>query len=311
MSETTLFVTGASGFIGRHLLRRLSGKNAPRLVCLSRNLSASPERNAVWVTGSLADPAPWRVALRGASAVVHLAAVTGKGAPEEFRRANVEGTRALLEAARAEGVPRFCLVSTIAAGYPDVHAYPYAQSKREAEELVRSSGLPWSIVRPTIVLGPRSPLWRSLAGLAKLPLVPAFGGGRARIQPIHAVDVAEGLAALLEDPSLDGALHELGGPEVLTFGEFLLKAHAELTGSRGRLLPLPARGLIGPLWGLEHVARPLLPLTAGQLHAFAYDSTARPGPLWERLRANMRGVDAMLAELCGRKSAAAAAGGTA
>ncbi len=308
MSETTVFLTGASGFLGRHLLRRLSGKGAPGLVCLSRNLSASPERNASWVRGSLADPAPWRAALRGAAAVVHLAAVTGKAAPGEFRRANVEGTRALIEACQAEGVRRFCLVSTIAAGYPDVHAYPYAQSKREAEELVRQSGLAWAIVRPTIVLGPRSPLWRSLAGLAKLPLVPAFGGGRARIQPIHAADVAEALAVWVEDPSLDGALHELGGPEVLTFGEFLLKAHAVLTGSPGRLLPLPARRLIGLLWALERPLRPLLPLTAGQLHAFAYDSTAEAGVLWERLKASMRGVDAMLAELCGHKGAASAAG---
>lgn len=299
MSERTLFITGASGFIGRHLQRRLSGKGAPRLVCLSRNVSASPTRNATWVSGELRDPSTWAKSLEGVDAVVHLAAATGAAAPEVYQRANVEGTRALVEAAEQAGVERFCLVSTIAAGYPDIRAYPYARSKLEAELIVQRSSLKWGIVRPTIVLGARSPVWRGIAGLAKLPLIPAFGRGRARVQPIHVADVANALATWFDSQELDGKLHDLGGPEELSFGELLQRVRQQLTGSRGLLLPLPARLLIPPLWWLEGPLRPLLPLTAGQLHAFAYDSNAEPNPLLERISGELRDLATMIEDSAG------------
>ena len=88
--------------------------------------------------------------------MVHLAAVTGRAAPADYRRVNVDGTRALLRACTAAKVRRFVHMSTIAAAYAEQRYYPYAKSKSEAEALVRDSGMDFSIIRPTLVLGARS-----------------------------------------------------------------------------------------------------------------------------------------------------------
>ncbi len=303
-SDKKIFMTGATGVVGRALLARLAGdkrsagKNMPQVLVLSRNVSAAPEPAVKFVTARLGEPETWRRALEGCTEVVHMAAQTGKARPQQFERVNVEGTRNVLEAARAAGVKRFLFVSSVAATYPELEHYPYGRSKRDAEALVRESGLDWAIVRPTIVMSRRAAIWHALAGLASLPVTPVFGGGAARIQPIHADDLAECLASWIDDPSLDRNAYDLGGPEVIAFGEFLRKVRQrKKRGSRGPLLALPGKSAIAVLSVLEKFALPLLPMTAGQLYAFVYDSTVQPNALLERHVARMKNVEQILDDL--------------
>ncbi len=302
-SDKKIFMTGATGVVGRALLSRLAGdkrsagKHMPQVVVLSRNVSAASEPAVKFVTARLGEPEAWRHALEGCSEFVHMAAQTGKARPEQFERVNVEGTRNALEAARAAGVKRFLFVSSIAASYPELERYPYGRSKRAAEALVRESGLEWAIVRPTIVMSRRAAIWHALEGLASLPVTPVFGGGVARIQPIHADDLAECLASWIEDPSLDRGEYDLGGPEVLAFAEFLRRVRQRKKGSRGPLLALPGKSAIAVLSALERFALPLLPMTAGQLYAFVYDSTVQPNALLGRHSARMKNVEQILDDL--------------
>ena len=295
-----LFLTGASGLIGRSLLARLAGskraggKDGLPVVALSRNVGAAPEPNATFVRGDLLSPASYERELAGADTVVHLAALTGKASAAEHFRVNADGTEALVEACRRAGVRRFLFVSSIAATYPDVRAYPYAQSKQKAEKIVRASGLDWAILRPTLVFGKRSPIWRSLASLAKLPLVPVFGSGSVRVQPVFVDDVAEAIATWMEDENLRSAAFDVGGPDVLTFEELLRRMHRALKGGEARVVHLPAKSLIPLLARLEKPLLPLLPLTAGQLHSFVHDSTAQSNELLSRLAPRMTGVERML-----------------
>ncbi len=297
-----IFMTGATGIVGRALLQRLAGdkrsagRNMPAVTVLSRNVSAFPEAAIRAVHGRISEPEVWLRNLEGCSEFVHMAALTGKARAADFQRVNVEGTRSVLEACKRSGVRRFLFVSSIAATYPEHDAYPYGRSKLEAEALVRASGLDWTIVRPTIVMSRRAKIWHSLEGLASLPLVPLFGGGRVNIQPIHADDLALCLEAWLQDPALDRCEYDLGGPEVLTFREFLGRIQRRKRGS-ARFLPLPGRSAIAVLKQLEKVALPLLPMSAGQLYSFVYDSTARPNVLQQRFAGSMRNVDAMLDDL--------------
>ena len=301
----TLFITGISGFVGRALLERLEPRRVPdgkgerpeRVLGLSRNVTAVSQPNVELVRGDLARPEAWAVRLAEAEIVVHMAAAVGKVRAEEHERVNVEGTRLLLEAAKEAGVRRFLYVSTIAATYPELDHYPYGRAKARAEELVRASGMEWSILRPTVVLGPRSPAWSSLARLARLPVMPVFGSGEARVQPVAVEDLADAIAAWIDDDELVGLEVDLGGPDVLAFGDFLARMRRALKGSSGPALHLPARALIRLLAPLEGALLPVLPLSAGQLYAFVYDSVAAPNPLMERMVGGMRGVDAMIAEL--------------
>jgi NADH dehydrogenase len=296
-------MTGATGVVGRALLARLAGdkrsagKNMPQVTVLSRNVSAAPEPAVKFVTARLGEPETWARALEGCTEVVHMAAQTGKAKPEQFERVNVEGTRAVLEAARAAGVPRVLFVSSIAACYPELQHYPYGRSKRDAEQVVRESGLEWTVVRPTIVLSRRASNWHALEGLASLPLTPIFGPGTARIQPIHVDDLAECLATWIDDASFARESYDLGGPEVLTFGDFLRRVRRRKSGSKATLLRLPGKLGISVLSKLEKFALPLLPMTAGQLYSFVYDSTAKPNALLERHQSKMKGVDQMLDDL--------------
>ena len=306
VSSSTLFATGVSGFVGRALLARLAPRRVPdgkgerprRVLGLSRNVTAVPAPNVELVRGDLLDPATWEARLGEADVVLHMAAATGKLRAAEYERANVEGTRGLLEACRRAGARRFCYVSTIATRYPELDRYPYARSKRAAEELVRESGLEWTIARPTIVLGRRSGLWDSLRSLACAPVLPVFGNGRTRVQPILVDDLCDALADWLFDDALAGGEYDLGGPEELSFEELLARIRGQLKpGSGQRALHLPLGPLMGVLGALEGPLFPVLPMTAGQLYAFKYDSTAAPNALLDRHRGAMRDVDSMLAEL--------------
>jgi NADH dehydrogenase len=303
----TLFVTGISGLVGRSLLERLAprrvddgkGRRPDRILGLSRNVTAVAEKNVELVRGDLTAPSKWEAKLEGVDVVVHVGASTGKVREAEHMRVNVDGTRNLIEAAKRAGVPRFLFVSTIAATFPELKRYPYGRSKVRAEELVRESGLEWSILRPTIVLGKRAPAWHGLVGLARLPVMPVFGPGTARVQPVVVDDLAHAIAEWIHDDSLLGMDLDLGGPDTLTFEDLLRRVRARLKGKQGPVVHLPAGLMIEVLAALEGPLLPVLPLSAGQIYAFVHDGVAQPNPLAERLAPGMKGIDDVIAELAG------------
>jgi NADH dehydrogenase len=293
-----VFLTGATGFIGRHLLEQLDATRADLVVCLVRDPSRlagkSPRPTYVRaISGDLLEPAKYAAELASCDVVCHLAASLGKATVAEHFRVNAEGTRALLEAARSAGIRRFLHVSTISVNFPDKTHYAYARSKELAETIVRSSAMDWAIVRPTIVLGPGSGWGKKLRSLATAPVPLLFGSGKARLQPVDVRDVARFLAALLREPQLGRETIELGGPEALTFDELVVR----IRGGPARIAHVPAAPLVGALAALERVAFAALPVTAGQFYGFVHDTTAAPHPHVARLLPNRRSLDSMIAEL--------------
>ncbi|MFI5338070.1 MAG: SDR family NAD(P)-dependent oxidoreductase, partial [Opitutales bacterium] len=170
MNDSCFFVTGAAGFVGRQLCRRLRAAGH-RVRGLVRRGDSDLEAIGVEVVrGDLAAPVEWQDSLAGVDYVIHCAARAAYGRGREYEAANVTGTHHVLAAARRAGggLRRFVFVSTIGAvdrGAGDDCAAPldgrspshpssdYGRSKGEAEQLVRASGLPFSIVRPALVVG--------------------------------------------------------------------------------------------------------------------------------------------------------------
>lgn len=278
-----VFLTGASGFVGAHVHRALEHRGH-RVAVLRRDGPSASD---------LLSPGSYRADLEGAEVVVHLAAVTGKARPSEYARVNVEGTRFLLAAAR-DARCRFVLASTIAVRFPETMWYPYARSKREAERLVAGSGLSYAILRPTMVAGPGSPVFRGLARIARLPLIPAFGGAPALVQPILADDLAELVADLVESAAFDGRTLEFGGPETMSLRNLLDLIHRRISGRPGRFLHLPLGPVLPVLAALEAISWRLPPLTVGQMATFRFDGVAEANPLWERRRDRLAGIEEML-----------------
>src|SRR4029453_4395854 len=197
-SGETIFITGATGFIGRRVLTALADKADRQIRCLVHENRSVREDSAVSaIRGELDRPDTFAAALAGSHTVLHLAARTGRGSRQDHFKTNHEGTARLLRAARDAGVVRFINVSSIASTFPQRTAYHYADAKSQAEALVRSRGLRFVNVRPTLVFGSGSPVGQGLLKIASLPVVPLFGGGTVRVQPIHVDDVAEFLVSAL------------------------------------------------------------------------------------------------------------------
>jgi nucleoside-diphosphate-sugar epimerase len=295
-----IFVTGASGFIGQNLIKRHPESSDYSIKVLTRRPlpEFASDGRPQQVLGNLLDPETYQTELAGSDAVVHLAAVTGRAARDESQRVNVEGTRVLLQACRAAGVSRFLHISTIAAGYPDQRHYSYAQSKAQAERLVRESGLDFAIIRPTVVIGEQSPLWNTLLKIAGLPIVPLPEGARSvRVQPIHVKDVVRGIELLLESERFDGEVLELGGPQPLTLREFLGLIQKALRGAPSRILRVPLGPIRALLAAMEPTARPLMPVTAGQFALFANDSVVSDNWLHDQVRRDMQSTEETIASL--------------
>lgn len=292
----TLFITGASGFVGRHLLRRLAAHNYETLFCLSRAATDLARENpqARTLEGSLADIDRYPAELAASDCVVHLAAATGKLRPEDYFKINVVGTNNLVEQAKECGIKRFLLVSSIAARYANKDRYYYAQSKEKAEQIVRESGLKSTIVRPTIVAREGSGVIAGLEKLAGMPRIPVFGDGRAPVQPIAVEDLVDLLAMILERDLFFGEVLEFGGPEVLSVEDLLRRICRERHRREPRVAHIPFGLVALPLMLAEKIAHSRLPVTLGQLAIFRNDGTARSNRLFEERRAQMKSVAEML-----------------
>lgn len=186
-----LAITGGTGFVGGHLIdQALAAGHAVR--ALTRR--AQPARTGVtWITGDLA--APGSLA-QGADALIHVAGIVNAPDHAGFVAGNVEGTRAILAAATDAGVRRFVHVSSLSAREPQLSDYGW--SKREAERLVETSTLDWTIVRPTAIYGPGDMEMRDLFRAARLGL--AFLPPPGLMSAVEVGDLVRLLLILAERP---------------------------------------------------------------------------------------------------------------
>ncbi|MET0181519.1 MAG: NAD-dependent epimerase/dehydratase family protein [Caulobacterales bacterium] len=297
-----IFVTGGGGFIGQALLSRMAGKPICTHALVRR--PAAPVAGVEYVLGDILNPGSYEAAFRTTDTIIHLAAATGKATPAQYRLSNVEGTRTLLKTAKAAGVKNFLYVSTIAAGYSDQRHYSYAQTKAEAENLVRESGLAFTIIRPTLVLGSASPIWATLQRVARLPIIPLPQGERpVRVQPVHADDVVRAIEIVLDRQHFDGETLDVGGVDSERFDYFLNAVRRQIVGKSAPVIRAPLALARFPLAMVEPVARPFLPVTAGQMALFANDSIAKPNWLMTALQPSLPTTAALLEKLAPRASA--------
>jgi len=257
-------VTGANGFVGRHVTALLAqrGHQVRALVRRSGRERALDGLAIERTAGDLGDAAGLTALTRGADVVVHLVGIIVEAGAATFEAVHVEGTRRLLTAARAAAVRRFVHMSAVGAR-DDPRATRYHRTKWRAEELVRGSGLSHAIFRPSIISGPENQPIRTLARLHRWsPVVPVFGDGRFPTQPVWIGDVALAFALAAERPALGGAF-ELGGPAAVTYEEFV-RAIGRAAGHPRPLahVPLAVARVAAAALGL---AGPLAPLTADQL----------------------------------------------
>jgi nucleoside-diphosphate-sugar epimerase len=192
------------------------------------------------VKGDLTDPRSLEQFAAGLEAVIHCAARTSEGAPDarQSQAVNVDGTSALLAACRAAGCRRFIHISSQSARPENPTAYGH--TKWLSEELVRSSGFSYTILRPSTVYGPgtRGLFWKMVHLTKSVRIIPVIGRGLEQFRPVHVDDIAFAIEACLQGPASLQHTYDLGGADVVTFGGFV-QAIADCLGVSVRQIHLP------------------------------------------------------------------------
>jgi uncharacterized protein YbjT (DUF2867 family) len=214
-----LLLTGATGTVGRALLRRLlsDGQNVRCLVRDPRRLG--PERVRVQIAlGDLGDPDSFRHALRDVDTVIHLASVIRDQRAGSIEDLTGSATVRLLGAAEEAGANRFLFFSTLNADTQS--PVRFMRSKAVAERAVVESRLATTVFAPSIIYAPNDPYMTLLERMSLLPVMPIPGDGAARFAPIWSQDVADCVLATLPGGGAVyeavGARYELAGPDILT-----------------------------------------------------------------------------------------------
>jgi uncharacterized protein YbjT (DUF2867 family) len=266
-----IFITGGTGFVGSNIREALGDRPVRLLVrdlARYRNLESPTVELA---QGDVTQPESLRGVMNGCEAAIHLVAIIAEEGGATFDGVIRQGTVNVVAEAMRIGLRR--LVHMSAMGAVNNPAYPYMQAKWQSEQAVKTSGLPWTIFRPSVIFGPGDGFINVLAKLVKTaPIVPVVGDGKSKFQPVSVKEVAQSFVRALDEPKTAGQLYELGGPEILTYEELLDTIAARL-GKKKLKAHVPV-GLMKPVVKLSKPLPKFLrpPVTEEQLRMLSLDN---------------------------------------
>jgi uncharacterized protein YbjT (DUF2867 family) len=272
-----ILITGATGYIGRHLVARLV-RQGERPRCLVRNTKRAggilPAAGVELVQGDTTSPASLAAAVQGVDTIVHAAFITAdhkQSTGNHYEETNVQGTANLIKAAQSAGVK--CIVEISGLGTrPDKHG-SYMQGRYLAEKLLKESGLDWTIIQPSVLFGKGAPFIKGLADLIRTaPVVPLIGGGKTMFQPIYVEDVVTVIVKVLEDPARTrDKTFVIGGPQYFSFTQIIDALLRAMHKSRVKAYaPAP---LVGVGAAVMEAVLPRPPLTSAAMTLFSFDNT--------------------------------------
>lgn len=219
-----VFVTGGTGFVGKHVTARLLAEgHRPRLLVREGSEKKLGSAEGVeFAHADLLDTGALARDMSGSDAVVHLVGII-RQFPKKgitFERLHYQATVSAVEAAKEAGVGRFLHMAALGAS-PDSGS-EYHTTKHRALKYVQDSGLRWTVFCPSLIFGPEDLSINMFLDLVKkAPVVPVIGDGKYPLAPVYVETVARGFAAALTNDAAAGRLFEVGGPRVYTYNDLL------------------------------------------------------------------------------------------
>jgi len=273
-----ILVVGATGTVGRKVIDKLLANPQNKVRAIARGksdwegsvLPAFRRRGVDVMVGDVRSEAAIRRAMEGVKCIINCAGVMRGGPEEDIEEVNVEGVRNLIAQGKAAGVQRFIQLSCL--GATEHATNVYLGCKWEADELVRNSGLYWTIFRPSLIFdqGKYYNLYRILEfWIQRSPIILMVGSGLNRFQPICADDVASCIVSSVYDRETVNKVYELAGPEVLDLHAMITQL-AEHQGRQVRAVKIPC--FLGvPLFGLLGKLNPKCPIDSNVMSVMTSD----------------------------------------
>ena len=269
----TVLVTGATGFLGRQVVSRLLATNHD-----VRVMVRNPGSESIFPTvptdvcyGNVSDGDALAEACRGISEVIHLVAVI-RGGRRQFDAINRQGTANVVAAAREAGSVRR-IVHVSAVGAANVPRLEYLHSKWAGEQEVVNGGIPYAIIRPSLIFGPGDEFTNAVAALVRaFPVTPVIGSGNNRLQPIHVDDVARCVVSSISGNIRGSRTLPIGGPEQLSYNR-IVRIVANVLGCRRLMVNVPLWKMRLPIAMME-LLTPNPPINRAMLQLIALRNVA-------------------------------------
>lgn len=302
-----VFLAGATGFVGKHMLKRLlledhevrilmrSSEEGPRIVDLGLGGVPFEKMKLSQAPGDVVSGKGLYEGMQGCDAVIYLVGIIMEKGSNTFDAVHHIGVRNAVEAAKRNGIKRFVLMSALGVRADGVAAYQ--TSKWKGEEEVRKSGIPYCILRPSLIFGPGDGfVTQMIDTMRKAPLVrPVPGDGSPKFRPIHIDDVTFCFARALTSVAATNQTIDLGGPDELTLNQ-VLEEIARCAGVRKPAVHIPMPLMLAGA-AIVQTVLPNPPVTVGQLKMLSEGSTCDIAPM-----VRIFGVQPKTFQGCGREA---------
>ncbi len=260
-----ILVVGGTGFVGRAIVARLT-QLGEKVRILARGLTKTPRRTENRVElflGDASEPDTLDSALQGVVTVINLVGIIRPTRMQSFEKAHVDTVRNVVDAMKRANVQR--LVHMSALGTRPYAASRYHQTKWEGEQIVRNSGLEWTIMRPGLIVGKGDGFVTTFVKLMRPPLstiqlgtVPLFGGGTMIFQPVAVEEVAKCFARVISHADAVGSVFEICGREKITLKQMLEEIARALGANPSHLSANPELIPIYLLFAVFTKSKPIL-----------------------------------------------------
>jgi uncharacterized protein YbjT (DUF2867 family) len=295
-----VLVTGSTGYVGHYVVKALL-EAGHSVVSVSRDAAKSKAAsgakleifgNVEYRMGDVSNGNGLKEAMNGVEAVVHLVGIIAEKGLQTFARVHVDGTRNVLEAAKAAGIKRYVHMSALGASANAISGY--SSSKFQAEELVRASNLDWTIFRPSLVFGVGDDFFGHVLKnlVSQAPIVPQIGDGMFLFRPIWVGDVAQCFVQALAKADTIGKIFDLVGPKEFTFKELSALMQSVLGIKKPVVaVPMPIMDIMVPLM---NIVPAIAPITKDQYAMMKAGNTGNPEIMNQNFQLEQRKLETEL-----------------